>query len=55
MAQAGPGADVVQGLFTELKSRNDDTRVKASYELHEHVLAVSRGNIPKPMILFPIV
>lgn len=49
MAQTGPVTDVVQRLFTELKSKNDDTRVKASYELYENVLTVSRGNLHKTL------
>jgi FKBP12-rapamycin complex-associated protein len=53
MAQAGPVTDVVQRLFTELKSKNEDARVKASYELYENVLTVSRGNILTATILFP--
>jgi len=45
MAQAGPITDVTQRLFIELKSKNEDTRVRAAYELYENVLAISRGNI----------
>lgn len=43
MAQAGPVTDVVQRLFTELKSKNEETRVRASFELYDNVLTVSRG------------
>lgn len=45
MAQAGPVTDVVQRLFTELKSKNDEVRVRASYELYENVLTASRGEL----------
>lgn len=45
MAQAGPITDVTQRLFIELKSKNEDTRVRAAYELYENVLAISRGSI----------
>lgn len=51
MAQAGPVTDVVQRLFTDLKSKNEDTRIKASHELYENVLTVSRGN-PHSLLLF---
>jgi hypothetical protein len=47
MAQAGPVTDVVQRLFTELKSKNEETRVRASYELYDNVLTVSRGTCNK--------
>ena len=43
MAQAGPVTDVVQRLFTELKSKNEEVRVRASFELYDNVLTVSRG------------
>jgi hypothetical protein len=43
MAQAGPVTDVVQRLFTELKSKNEEARVRASFELYDNVLTVSRG------------
>lgn len=43
MAQAGPITDVTQRLFTELKSKNEETRVRASFELYDNVVAVSRG------------
>ena len=43
MAQAGPLTDVTQRLFTELKSKNEETRVRAAYELYDNVLSVSRG------------
>lgn len=43
MAQAGPVTDVVQRLFNELKSKNEEVRVRASFELYDNVLTVSRG------------
>lgn len=43
MAQAGPATDVTQRLFSELKSKNEEVRVRASYELYDNVIAVSRG------------
>lgn len=49
MAQAGPVTDVVQRLFAELKSKNEETRVKASFELYDNVLTVSRGTSPHLM------
>ncbi|KAJ5666232.1 uncharacterized protein N7477_008680, partial [Penicillium maclennaniae] len=42
MAQAGPMTDVTQRLFVELKSKNDETRARAAYELYDNVLSVSR-------------
>lgn len=50
MAQAGPMTDVTQRLFVELKSKNDETRVRAAYELYDNVLSVSRGMIVSPDI-----
>ncbi|KAL3475819.1 armadillo-type protein [Aspergillus californicus] len=47
MAQAGPITDVAQRLFIELKSKNEDTRVRAAYELYEYVLAISRDCPPE--------
>lgn len=35
--------DVTQRLFAELKSKNEETRVRAAYELYDNVLWVSRG------------
>lgn len=35
--------DVTQRLFVELKSKNDETRARAAYELYDNVLSVSRG------------
>lgn len=43
MAQAGPITDVTQRLFAELKSKNEETRARAAYELYDNVLSVSRG------------
>lgn len=42
--------DVTQRLFVELKSKNDETRVRAAYELYDNVLSVSRGMIVSPDI-----
>ncbi|KAL4860725.1 hypothetical protein BDV12DRAFT_90500 [Aspergillus spectabilis] len=42
MAQAGPMTDVTQRLFAELKSKNEETRVRAASELYDNVLSVSR-------------
>ncbi|KAJ0421785.1 armadillo-type protein [Aspergillus carlsbadensis] len=52
MAQAGPITDITQRLFLELKSKNEDTRVRAAYELHENVLAISRDWPPEKFIEF---
>lgn len=43
MAQAGPITDVTQRLFAELKSKNEEARARAAYELYDYVLSVSRG------------
>lgn len=43
MAQLSPMTDVTQRLFVELKSKNEETRVRAAYELYDNVLSVSRG------------
>lgn len=45
MAQAGPITDVTQRLFAELKSKNEETRARAAYELYDNVLSVSRGMV----------
>lgn len=45
MAQSGPGFDISQRLFAELRSRNEETRVKASYELRDTVVTCYRGKI----------
>lgn len=45
MAQAASAADATQKLFSELKSKNEDTRVRAASELYDHVVAVSRGTV----------
>ncbi|EPS28844.1 Serine/threonine-protein kinase tor2 [Penicillium oxalicum] len=42
MAQASPINDVTQRLFTDLKSKNDDVKSRAAFELHDYVVAVSR-------------
>ena len=43
MAQAGAITDVTQRLFVELKSKNEEARARAAYELYDNVLSVSRG------------
>lgn len=43
MAQTGPLTDFTQRLFQDLKSKNEETRVRGAYELYDNVLAVSRG------------
>lgn len=43
MAQQSPVTDTVQRLFNELKSKNEETRVRASFELYDNVVTVSRG------------
>ncbi|KAJ5094952.1 Serine/threonine-protein kinase tor2 [Penicillium argentinense] len=42
MASASPMTDVTQRLFADLKSKNDDIKARAAYELHDNVVAVSR-------------
>ncbi|KAJ6179555.1 PIK-related kinase FATC [Penicillium mononematosum] len=42
MAQAGAITDVTQRLFVELKSKNEEARARAAYELYDNVLSVSR-------------
>ena len=46
MAQASPITDVTQRLFADLKSKNDDIKARAAFELHDNVVAVSRGKSP---------
>jgi hypothetical protein len=43
MAQAGQGTDALQRIFTELKSRNEDSRFRAATELRELVATLHRG------------
>ncbi|KAE8131038.1 armadillo-type protein [Aspergillus pseudotamarii] len=38
----GPVTDVTQRLFADLQSKNEETRVRAAYELYDNVLSVSR-------------
>lgn len=45
MAQAGAINDLTQRLFVELKSKNEEARARAAYELYDNVLSVSRGGI----------
>ncbi|OJJ32073.1 hypothetical protein ASPWEDRAFT_161263 [Aspergillus wentii DTO 134E9] len=52
MAQAGPITDITQRLFTELKSKNEETRVRAAYELYDNVLAISRDWAPEKFLEF---
>ncbi|KAL4787723.1 armadillo-type protein [Aspergillus varians] len=42
MTQAGPMTDATQKLFVELKSKSEETRVRAAYKLYDNVLWVSR-------------
>lgn len=43
MAQSGPLTDVTQRLFIDLKSKHEEVRVRASNELYDNVVAISRG------------
>jgi hypothetical protein len=43
MAQVGQGTDALQRIFTELKSRNEDSRFRAATELRELVATLHRG------------
>jgi FKBP12-rapamycin complex-associated protein len=43
MAQAAPGTDVLQRIFTDLKSRNEESRFRAANELRELVVTLHRG------------
>lgn len=42
-AMALQAADALNRTFIELKSKNEDTRLRASYDLHNQVLKASRG------------
>ncbi|KAK2737357.1 phosphatidylinositol kinase- protein kinase tor1 [Myotisia sp. PD_48] len=42
MAQAVPAGDATQKLFTELKSKSEETRFRAASELYESILTASR-------------
>lgn len=55
MAQAGPMTDLTQRLFGELKSKNEEARVRAAYELYDNVLSVSRGTSPTCLVVTAIV
>lgn len=48
MAQPGPITDVTQRLFVDLKSKNEEVRAKAAYDLYDNVLAISRGDFSIP-------
>ncbi|PGH13669.1 Atypical/PIKK/FRAP protein kinase [Helicocarpus griseus UAMH5409] len=50
MAQAASGTDATQRIFHDLKSKNEETRSRASYELHDNVVAVSRELPPDKFI-----
>ncbi|KAL2372816.1 hypothetical protein RJ035_003649 [Blastomyces gilchristii] len=50
MAQAASGTDATQRIFHDLKSKHEDTRSRASYELHDNVVAVSRELPPDKFI-----
>lgn len=56
MAQPGPITDVTQRLFVDLKSKNEEVRAKAAYDLYDNVLAISRGDfsIPAPGLFVQI-
>ena len=43
MAQAGPITDVTHRLFFDLKSKNEEVRARAAYDLYDNVIAISRG------------
>ncbi|KZZ93990.1 TorA protein [Ascosphaera apis ARSEF 7405] len=42
MAQNASSFEATQRIFVDLKSKNDETRVRASYELYDNVATVSR-------------
>lgn len=44
MAQVASGTDATQRLFQELRSKNNEVRQRASSELYDTVVALSRGN-----------
>lgn len=46
MAQAGPITDVTHRLFFDLKSKNEEVRARAAYDLYDNVIATSRGAYP---------
>ncbi|PGH33947.1 FKBP12-rapamycin complex-associated protein [[Emmonsia] crescens] len=50
MAQAAPGTDATQRIFHDLKSKNEETRSRASYELRDSVTAVSRELPPDKFV-----
>ncbi|KAL4956134.1 armadillo-type protein [Aspergillus filifer] len=52
MAQAGPITDATQRLIVELKSKNEDTRIRAAYELYDYVLSISRDWPPERFLEF---
>ncbi|PLN84338.1 putative TOR pathway phosphatidylinositol 3-kinase TorA [Aspergillus taichungensis] len=52
MAQTGSMPDVPQRLFAELKSKNEETRVRAAHELYDNVLSVSRDWPPETFTEF---
>ena len=35
--------DALNRIFLELKSKNDDVRLKAAFDLHNHVSIAARG------------
>lgn len=39
--------DLTQRVFVDLKSKNEEVRVRAAYELYDNVLSVSRGTVPR--------
>ncbi|KAL3477332.1 armadillo-type protein [Aspergillus californicus] len=52
MAQAGPMAEGTQRLFVELKSKSEETRARATDELYNNILSVSRDCPPETFTEF---
>ena len=46
-----PSQDTLNRIFLELKSKNDDVRLKAAFDLHNHVSIAARGLLPKNEML----
>lgn len=46
MAQNASSFEATQRIFVDLKSKNEEIRVRASYELYDNVATVSRGSFP---------
>ena len=43
MAQSGQGLDPTERIFTELRSKNEDVKVRAAIELRDLLTLLSRG------------